>query len=199
MLDTGRRESLGTGLVVPTDVMDLVGITLLLEDAVTIVVIDVDLMFVVKIDSADPAFRVDSDGLDSTSALSDLHSLLLLTGLGIPSEDGRLIASLTRDSSSTVGAHTDAHNIIGMVVHVISDILSRAVNFTTTKEFLGVGLGVKNDTEGSGHVNGLSTGVEVDVLLGVSASVTIDVLEIVGNARGILVDIVMAVRLNNLT
>jgi len=199
VLDTGRRESLGAGLVIPTDVMDLVGITLLLEDALTIVVIDVDLMFVVKIDSANPAIRVDSDGFDSTSTLSDLNSLLLLTSLGIPGEDGRLAAILARDSSSTVGANTGAQNIISMVFHVISDVLSSAINLTATKEFLGVVLVVKNDTKGSSHVDGLSTGVEVDVLLGVSASVTIDVLEIVGDARGILVDGVMVIRLDDLT
>ena len=180
MLDTGRRESLGAGLVIPTDVMNLVAITLLLEDAGTIVVIDVDLMFVVHIDGADPAISVDSDGSDSTSARSDLDSLLLLTSAGIPGEDGGLEASLTGDGSLTVGADTDAHNIIGVMVLVICDVLGGVFNFTTTEELLGVGLLIKNDTEGSSHVDSLSFRVIVDVLSGISASVTIDVLELVG-------------------
>jgi len=65
------------------------------------------------------------------------------------------------------------------MVHVICDVFGSVFNFTTTEELLGVGLLIKNDTEGSSHVDSLSFRVIVDVLSGISASVTIDVLELV--------------------
>ena len=199
VLDTSRGESLGTRLGVPADIMDFVGITLLLEDALTILVVDVDLMFVVKINGSDPAIGIDSASSDTTGTLGNLNSLFLGTSVSIPSEDGRLGTNLTRDGCGAVGADANAHNIIGMVILIIGNILGSVLNFTTTEESLSVGCSVKDNTESSGHVDGLSTGIEVDVLLGVSASVTIDVFEIVLSCRRISVDGVMIVWLNNLS
>ena len=198
VLDTSRGESLGTRLGVPADIMDFVGITLLLEDALTILVVDVDLMFVVKINGSDPAIGIDSASSDTTGTLGNLNSLFLGTSVSIPSEDGRLGTNLTRDGCGTVGADANAHNIIGMVILIIGNILGSVLNFTTTEESLSVGCSVKDNTESSGHVDGLSTGIEVDVLLGVSASVTIDILELVASRRWVVIDRIMLSGLLNL-
>jgi len=198
VLDTSGGESLGAGLGIPGTVVDLVGVTLRLEDGVTRVVVDVDLMFVVEIDSGDPALSVDCDSSDTTSALGDLDSLLLLTGVGVPGEDGGLGADLTGDSGLSVGADADAHDIIGVMLGVVGNVLGGVVDLATTEECLGVGCSVENDTEGGSHVDGLTLGVPVDVLSGVGASVTIDVLESVGLLRLLGFVFVVVGRLLNL-
>ena len=199
VLHTSSGESLAAWLGVPADVMDLVGVTLLLDDLVAIVVEDVDLMLVVEIDGADPSIVVDSDGGDATGALGDLYSLLLLASAGVPGEDGGLGADLTGDGGLTLRADADAHNIIGVMVLVIGDVLGSVVDFTATEELLGVRLAVEDNTESSGHVDGLTVGVPVAVLLGVGASVTIDVLELVLSRGLVVVDWVMLIGLDDLT
>ena len=82
---------------------------------------------------------------------------------------------------------------------VIGDILGSVSDFTATKELLGVGSTVKDDTEGSSHVNSLSLAVEVDVLLGVGASVAVNILKLVGDVRSVLNDWVVVIRLGDLT
>jgi len=199
VLDTSGGESLATGLGVPADVVNLVGITLLLHDLIAIVVEDVDLMFVVEIHSTDPSLVVDSDGGDATGTLGNLDSLLLLTGAGVPLEDGGLGADLSGDGGLALGADANAHNIIGVMVLIVGDVLGRGIDLTTTEELLGVGLGVQDDTEGGGHVDGAASGVPVDVLTGVSASVAIDVLEVVLDGWLLVVDGVVLIGLDDLS
>lgn len=86
-----------------------------------------------------------------------------------------------------------------MTVLVVSNFLGGVVDFTTTEELLGVAGGVKDDTEGSSHVSGLLVGVPVGVLTGVSASVTVDVLELVGLVGLGVVDGVVALGLDDLS
>ena len=179
--------------------MDLVGVTLLLHDLVARVVEDVDLMLVVEIDSGNPAITVDCDGSDTTGALGNLYSLLLLSSACVPGEDGGLGADLAGDSGLALGANTDAHNIIGVMLHVIGNVLGSAVDLTTTEEFLGVGCWVKNDTKSSSHVDCLSTAVEVDVLLAVGATVAVDVLELVLSGGLVVVDWVVLIGLDDLS
>ena len=198
VLDTSSGDSLGAWLGVPADIMDLVGITLGLEAAVATGIIDVDLVLVVKIDSSDPAFFVDSNSCDTTGSLGDLYSLFLLTSAGIPGEDGGLGANLTGGSGVAGRVESDAHNIISVVIGVIGDVLGSAIDLTTTEEFLGVAVSVENDTESGGHVDSLASTVEVDVLLGVSASVTIDVLELVASRRRVVIHRIMLSWLLNL-
>ena len=199
VLDTGSRESLAAWLFVPANVMDLVGVTLLLHDLVARVVEDVDLMLVVEIDGSNPAITVDCDSSDTTGALGDLDSLLLLSGACVPGEDGRLGADLTGNSGLALRADTDAHNIIGVMLHVIGNVLGSGLDLTATEEFLGVGCWVKNDTEGSSHVDSLVIAVEVDVLLAVSATVAVDVLEIVLSSGLVVVDWVVLIGFDDLS
>lgn len=179
--------------------MDLVCVTLLLEDEVARGIEDVGLMLVVHIDGADPALSVNGDGSDTTSALGDLDSLLLLACAGIPCEDGWLGAALTGDGSLALWADADAQDIIGVMILVVGDVLGSVFDLTATEEFLGVGLRVKNDTESSGHVDSLAVLVPVDVLLGVSASVTINVLEVVLSGWLVVVHWVVIVGFNDLS
>jgi len=179
--------------------VNLVSVTLLLHHLVAVVVEDVHLMLVVQIDSSDPAFRVDGDGGDATSAFGDLYSLLLLAGASVPGEDGGLGAGLAGDSGVTSGVHTDAHHIIGVVVLVIGDVLGRVLDLTATEELLLVGGDVEDDTEGGSHVDSLVLAVPVHVLLRVSAAVAIDVFEVVLHGWLVVVDGVVIVRLNDLS
>lgn len=64
---------------------------------------------------------------------------------------------------------------------IVGNILSSVVDETTTEELLGVGAVIEDDTEGGGHVDGLAGGVEVDVLSGVSASVTVHIVQVVSD------------------
>ena len=85
------------------------------------------------------------------------------------------------------------------MVLVIGDILGSVSDLTTTEELLGVGLTVEDDTEGGSHVDSLSSAVEVDILLGVGASVAVDVLKLVSDIRLLVIDFVVAFRLCYLT
>ena len=181
VLDTDGSETLGIG--VPTAVEDLVGVTLLLPDAVAVSVVDVDLVLVVHVNGADPSVLGDAHSGDSAGTLSDLDSLHLLASAGVPLEDGGAGAVLAGDSGHTLGAESDRENIIGVMVLVSSDVLGSHVDFTRSEELLGVALAVEDDTEGGSHVDSLGVAVPVDVLLGVGASVAVDVLEGVGAVR----------------
>ena len=85
------------------------------------------------------------------------------------------------------------------MVLVIGDILGSVSDFTPTEKLLGIGSTVKDDTEGSSHVNSLSLAVEVDVLLGVCASVSVDVLKLIGYIWNLSVVWVVALWLSDLT
>ena len=198
MLDTGGGKSGGTRLGIPGDVVDLVGVTLLLEDAVAILIIAVDLMFVVEISGSDVTLTVDGDSVDATSALCDLDTEALLASAGVPSEDGWLGANLTRDSHPSLGAESDGHDVIGVMVLIVGDVLGGAIDLTTTEEFLGVGFVVKDDTKGGSHVDGVTVAVPVEVLLGVTAPIAIDVLKSVGGVRLLVVHGVVVAWLSDL-
>ena len=187
MLDTGGGKSGGTWLSIPSYVVDLVGVTLLLEDAVACRIIAVHLMFVVEIGGGDETFSVDGDGIDATGALRDLDTERLLTSAGVPSEDGWLGADLTGDSPFSLGAESDGHDVVSVMFLIVSDVLGGVLDLTTTEEFLGVGSVFKDDSEGGSHVDGVTVAVPVAVLLGVTAAVAIDVLKSVGGVRDIIV------------
>lgn len=145
-------------------------------------------MLVVEINGSNPAVTVDCDSGDTTGALGNLYSLLLLAGASVPGEDGRLGADLAGDSSLALGADTDAHNVISVVVHVVGNIFGRVIDLTTTEELLGVGGDVENDTESSSHVDGLAIAVPVDVLLAVGATIAVDVFEVILGGGLVVVD-----------
>lgn len=199
VLPTGGGESLGARLLIPSDIHDLVLVTLVLEDEVAGAVVAVDVVIVVEIDSADHILGVDVTGSDATSTLGDLHAVLLLTSAGVPGEDARRCTNLAGDGSGASFVDRHAHNIIGVMVGVLSDVLGGVSDLTTTEEFLGVGAVVQDDTESSGHVDSVVLGVEVDVLLRVSATVAVDVLKFVGLSGLRVVDRVVVVRLSDLS
>lgn len=64
-----------------------------------------------------------------------------------------------------------------MCLFVVGDVLGSVVDLTATEELLSVGVGVEDNTESSSHIDGLSVGVEVNVLTRVSAPVTVHVLK----------------------
>ena len=199
VLDTSRAEALGAGLLVPCDVVDLVLVTLVLEDEAARAVIDHDVVIVVKIDGADHVVSVDIAGNNTTGALGDLHTVLLLTSAGIPGEDGRRSTDLTGDSSVAASVDRDAHNIISVVISVLRAVLGRVLDLTATEELLGVGGNLKDHTESSSHVDGIALVVEVDVLLGVGAAVAVHILELVSAVRSLVVDLVVVIGLLDLT
>ena len=199
MLNAGSGESLAAWLGVPADVMDLVSVTLLLHDLVATVVEDVDLMLVVEIHGSNPAITVDCDGGDTTGALGNLYSLLLLAGASVPGEDGRLGANLAGNGSLALRADTDAHNVISVVVHVVCDVFRRVFDLTTAEELLGVAGGVENDTESGSHVDSLALAVPVDVLLAVGATIAVDVLEFVLGGGLVVVDGVVLIGFDDLS
>jgi len=199
VLDTSGRESLGTRLFVPADIVNLVSITILLHDLLARTVEHVHLMVVVTISGANPAFGVDGDSLDTTSALGDLYPLLLLAAARVPGEDGGRVAILAGDGGVTVSVETQAQNIIRVVFTVVRHVLRRVFDLATTEEFLRVGLGVEDDAEGGGHVDSGASAVPVDVLLGVSASVAVDVLKFVGDVGLFVVDWVVLIGLSDLS
>ena len=47
---------------------------------------------------------------------------------------------------------------------IISYILGGVVDLTTSKEFLGVRVGIKDDSKGGSHVDSLTSRVKVNVL-----------------------------------
>ena len=195
---TSSCESRGSWDSIPADVVDLVGITLLLEDGVSCLIIDVNLMFVVEIDSSDHALTVERDSDDTTSALGDLNSLLLLTSACVPFENGGAGADLAGDGGLAFGAESYAHNVISVVVRVVGDVLGSAGNLATTEELLGVGWDVQDDTEGGSHVDSVALLVPVGVLLGVGTSVAVHVLKRVGRLGLRVVNLVVAIRLGDL-
>ena len=95
MLDTTGHEASGARFGIPSDIVNLVLVTLLLEGLVAAWIKHKDVMVVVEISSSDPAVGVDGDTVDTTGALSELHSLFLSTRDGIPREDGGLGADLS--------------------------------------------------------------------------------------------------------
>ena len=197
VLDTGGAELLG--VVVPADVVDLVGITLLLPDTVASLVEDVDLVFVVEIHSGDPAVLGDAHGSDTTGTLSDLDSLHLLSSACVPLEDSGGGTVLSGDSDLALVADGDREDVIGVMVRVSGDVLGGHVDFTGSEELLGVGVAVKDNAEGGSHVDSLTVAVPVDVLLGVSASVAVDVLKSVGAVGSVSNEWVVVVGLGDLT
>jgi hypothetical protein len=69
-------------------------------------------------------------------------------------------------------------------ISVVGNVLGSVSDLATSEELLGVGGLVKDDSKGSGHVDGIAILVEEDVLSAVSASVSVDVLEVVLDIGG---------------
>lgn len=68
---------------------------------------------------------------------------------------------MSGNSSLAAGIDTNAQNIICVMVHIVRNILGRAVDLTATEKLLSVRRGVQNDTEGGGVVDGMTSGVPV--------------------------------------
>ena len=100
VLNTSRCESLRVGLGIPADIVNLVGITLLLEYSVSRLVEAVHLMLVVEIYSSDHSCIIYGYGGDTTSSLGNFDSVLFLSRNGVPSEDGGSSTRLTGDTSA---------------------------------------------------------------------------------------------------
>lgn len=98
-----------------------------------------------------------------------------------------------------MGAQIDGSDVVVVTILIVSSLLGLVLNLTTTEELLGVGVVVKNDTEGGGHVDDLTVLVDEAVLARISTSVTVNVVECVSGIRLIIVDGVVTVRLSDLT
>mmetsp|Transcript_22822 Transcript_22822/g.16141 ORF Transcript_22822/g.16141 Transcript_22822/m.16141 type:complete len:251 (+) Transcript_22822:1353-2105(+) len=201
MLVTNGTESSGSWLLGELDIIDLVGITLSLQARSTGANIkDVDLVFVVKIDTSNKllVFR-DSTSVDSSGTLADLEFLNLLTSLSIPKEERRSGTNLTGKSHLSAAANINGHDVVGVSIFVVSLLLGLVLNFTTAEEALGVSVVIEDNTESSGHIADLAVGVEEDVLSSVSASVSVNVVQSVSDIGLIVVNGVVIVGLSNLT
>jgi len=201
MLVTNGTESSGSWLLGELNIIDLVGITLGLQARSTGANIkDVDLVFVVKIDTSDKLLVIrDSTSIDSSGTLANLEFLDLLTSLSVPKEQRGGGTNLTGKSHLSLGANVNGHDVVSMSIIVVSLLLGLVFDFTTTEEFLGVSVVVKDNTKSSSHIADLAVGVKEDVLSCVSASVSVNVVQSVSDIGLIVVDGVVIVRLSNLT
>jgi len=159
-----------------------------------------DVMVVVEIDGSEHGVVFGpADSLDTSCTLLEFVLGDLLTSGGVPDKDSGSGANLARDGKLSVGANINGGDIVVVTILVIASLLGTVLNLTTTEELLGVGVVVKDDTEGSSHVDGLTVHVDEAVLARVGASVTVDVLKSVSLIRLVVVDGVVIVRLSDLT
>jgi len=84
------------------------------------------------------------------------------------------------------------------MITIVGDLLGGVFDLTATEELLGVSLRVKDNTEGSCHVDRSIVTVEENVLSAISASVAVNVLKSVRAVGLGVVDGVVVVRLGNL-
>jgi len=201
VLDTSSGESLGAGLSRPLNIHDTVGTTLVRHDEVALLHVEyMNIMVVVKINASEHGVVLGpTDGLNTSGTLLEFKFVHLFTSDGVPNEDSGSGADLTGDSHLSVGAQINRGDIVVMTIFIVTSLLGLVGNFTTTEEFLGVGVVVKDDTKSSSHVNDLTVLVDEAVLARVSASVTVDVVKSVSLIRLIIVDGVVIVRLSDLT
>jgi hypothetical protein len=75
--------------------------------------------------------------------------------------------------------HIQRHDIIGVMVEVIGNLLRFVFDWATSKEGLGVRFLIEDDAEASSHIDDLTIWVVVHILTGVLTSVSINVLELV--------------------
>lgn len=137
-------------------------------------------MVVVSIDASDlGAVLVERAGSDSSGSLGELGTALLLSSDGVPGEQNWGGSVLTGDSGVTSVVDLAAEDIVGVSIEVAGRHLGRLLDFAATEELLGVVSVAEDNAECGSHVDGVALAVEVAVLLGVSASVSIDVLELV--------------------
>ena len=85
------------------------------------------------------------------------------------------------------------------MILVISDVLDVILDLTASEELLSIRSVVQDNTESSGHVDSLVLAVEVDVLLGVGATVAVDVLKFVGLVGALVVLLIVVIWLNDLS
>jgi len=121
-----------------------------------------------------------------------------LSSLGTPGEHSRSRADLSRNSGASVRGHSDSHDIVSVMITIVGDLLGGVFDLTATEELLGVSLRVKDNTEGSCHVDRSIVTVEENVLSAISASVAVNVLKSVRAVGLGVVDGVVVVRLGNL-
>lgn len=164
-------------VLAPADVVNLVGVSLVHKFLLTRGSVEyVDTMVGRHVDTSKlTSVAVEPDALEAISTLVKDSTSLLLSSDSIPDEDHRDRSTLSGDS--VVSKNVDAHDVVVVTVHLTSGFSSTVFNFTSTEEFLGVTLGVEDDTESSGHVDNVSCSVEVNVLARVSTSVSVNVLE----------------------
>ena len=200
MLGTSSGEGSGTRLGGEAHIVDLVGVTLLLgHESASLSVEHVQVMLVVEINGSDEGTALgDGNGGDTSASLGELETVELLTSAGVPGEHDGGGSNLTGDGDLSLGADLDGHDVVGVLVLVVSNLLGGVVDFASTEEFLGVGGNIKNNTNGSSHVSGLLVLVPVHVLARVSASVAVHVLKLVLGVRLGGVHIVVSGRLDDL-
>ena len=147
--------------------MNLVGVTLFFHDKVSRCnFVDKESVIVVEANASNVgAIRGDRDGLDSTHALGELESLFERSINSTPCEHDGCATNLSGNSHLSSVANLDAHDIVGVSDLVGGVVLGGIVDLATTEELLGVGGLIEDNTESSSHVDSLSVGVVVNVLL----------------------------------
>lgn len=199
VLGATSDEALGARLGGVAHIHDLVGVSLLPHDEAAVGdVEDVHVVVVVEIDeSAVVTVLGDADGSHTARALGELIAGLLLTGAGIPCEGNGGRANLAGSGELSARRDGNCGNVVVVGVLVGGSLLGLVLGHAAAEEFLGVGALVKDNAKGSGHVDGLSIGVEENVLTAIGATVTVNVFEVVA-LRGLLaVHGGMVIRLHN--
>jgi len=160
----------------------------------------VDIVVVVKIGASNHgSILANANSLDTSGTFFEFKLLFLLTSTGVPNKESGSGADLARDSPFSHLVHIYSKNIVVVTIFIVTSLLGLVLNLSTTKEFLGVLIMVKDNTKSGSHVDNLTVLVEEDVLARVSASVTINVLKSVSLIRLVVVDGVVIIRLSNLT
>jgi len=181
--------------------MDLVGVSLSFHDTrATAGVKHMEAVVIGQIDTGNEGIILrDSTCGNSTGALWQLVALLLLSRACVPGEHRGGRANLSSDCGVAVSVHEDAHDIIGVMVLVVCSLFGGVIDFTATKELLGVAFSVEDHTESGGHIDWFVFLVEIDILSAVGTSVAIDILQFVGGIRRLHVNGVVTIWLGNLS
>jgi len=202
MLAASSGKVLGTFGSVESQVQDLVVGAIFAPLKFTFRAVIVDFVVVVQISSSNHStVNRDAASTHSTGAAGKLESLHLLTSAGVPEEHNGLVAILTSKNCSTALRHSKSSDIISVTIIIISNVLGSVVDFTSTEEFLLLRrtILIKNDAEGSSHIDNFAVFVHVTVLARVGTAVTQDVIKSIGLFRRRHLDRVVVVRLSDLS
>ena len=203
VLAASGGESVGSLSAVKGNIEDLVSGSLLHELALTSGSVEaVHAMVVMEISGGNEGgVGGDVDGRNTAGATGELHALHHLAGASVPGEDSGGAADLSSDANLALSADTNGHDVVGVGLAVVGNVLGSVVNFASTEELLlgRAALVVEDNAEGGGHVDYLVLAVEVDVLTRVGGAVSEDVLELVGLLGLVERDGVVAVGLSDLT